>query len=94
MSGAVKAEHPRLPVRRYRLGPENLGEPSGAVTPLQLHLEQPLLGVHKSEAEGEILIVLRNDPRHPIGIPFDPDLGLRAGQQNAPINLRQSGAQV
>jgi len=50
--------------------------------------------VHKSEAEGEILIVLRNDPRHPIGIPFDPDLGLRAGQQNAPINLRQSGAQV
>ena len=57
--GAIEAEHPHLPVGRDRLGPEDFGEPAGAVAPLQLHLEQPVLGMHKAEAEGGVFVVLR-----------------------------------
>ena len=83
-----------MPVDRHRIGPEDLGKPAGAVAPLQLHLEQPLLGMHKPEAEGEVFVVSCDDMRHSVGIPLDPDLGLWSGQHDAAIGLRQCRAKV
>src|ERR1700736_5546848 len=45
--------------------------------------------MHKPEPEGEIVVVLRHDPGHAVGVPLDPDLGLRPCQHDAAIGLRQ-----
>ena len=50
--------------------------------------------MHKTEAEGEVLVVSCDDMRHSVGIPLDPDLGLWSGQHDAAIGLRQGRAKV
>ena len=59
LGGAIEPEHAHLRVDRHRVRPEDLGQPSGAVAPLQLHLEQPVLGMGETEAEGGVVVVLR-----------------------------------
>ncbi len=92
--GTIETQHPHLPIDRQRIGSKDLGKPAGSVTPLQLHLEQPLLGMDKTEAESDVFVALRDDVRHAIGVPLDPDLGLRSGEHDAAIGLRQGRAKV
>src|SRR6516162_9030809 len=71
LGGAIKAEDAHLPIGYQRLGSEYLGEPSGAVAALQLHLEQPILGMGKAKAKGGVFVVLGDDQRDPVGIALD-----------------------
>ncbi len=87
--GAVEAEHPHLPIDRQSLLPEDFGEPAGAVTPHQLHLEQPVLGMDKAEAEGGVRAVPGEDQRHAVGIAQDANRMPQPGDGEAPLRLRQ-----
>ncbi len=90
----VQPQHPHLPVDAQRPRPENLSEPPRAVAPLHLHLEQPVLGVGKTEAEGGILVTPGGDQRDPIRIARNPHLAGQPRHHDAPVELRQRGEQV
>jgi len=89
LDGAIKPEHPHLAVGRQRLPPKNLGEPAGPIAPLQLHLEQPVLGMGKAEPERGILIARSGDQRHAIGIAGDPHLTRNTMHRNSSVELWQ-----
>src|SRR4029077_19751762 len=73
LRSVIEAEDTHLPVGRERLGPKYLGEPSRTIAALQLHLEQPVLGMHKADTERGVFVVLRDDQRDAIGITLDAD---------------------
>src|SRR5215831_9176486 len=86
---AVEAEHAHLQVGRERLRPEDLREPPGAIAPLQLHLKQPFLGMHKAQAISDVFVVLRYDLRHAVGIPLDPYLCFWSRENDTAFGLRK-----
>jgi hypothetical protein len=61
---------------------------------LQLHLEQPILGMGEAEAESGIFIVLGRDQRDAVGVAFDPNFGLRPDQHDPTFCLGQRRAEI
>ena len=94
MRSAIEAEDPHLPIGCQRFGPKYLGEPSRTVAALQLHLEQPVLGMHKAETEGGVFVVLRDDQRDAVGITLDADFRFWAGHHEPTVGLRQRRQQI
>ena len=89
LGGAIKAEDAHLSVGCHRLRPENLGEPSGAIAALQLHLQQPVLGMDKAEPKGGVRVVTSGDQRHAVGVALDPNCAFGSGSDDAAVELRQ-----
>src|SRR5215472_4343908 len=94
LGGTIKAENPHLAVSRHCLGPESLCEPPGAVAALQLHLEQPVLGMCEAKAKGCVFVVLRGDQWDAVSVALDTDFGFRPGHGKPAIGLRQRRPQI
>ena len=75
---------PQLAVGGKESGSEECGELAGRGAAQQIHLEEPILGVHIAERECEVASILRRDGGHAGGVAAHADLSMHAALRARP----------